>query len=118
MKTIEDLKKIIPEILRIISTRKHNIGISYPELNEDGCGFTSEYGSNSISYDEDGWQIEIGYKCSGYLDEATGEYKSVFGEVTEIFVSHYDEDTDEETEFSEEDCYDLGVAIDRALENL
>lgn len=126
MKTLEDLKKLIPTIVEQISGADHEIGECYPEQDEDGWGMCSDYETNYYSYEEDGWLIEVTYECCGEWDNDPGDYwtppscdlRKAWGEVTEITATHYDEDTDEETEFERKDLKELWEAIDEALKNI
>lgn len=126
MKTLKDLKKLIPIIVDQISGTDHEIGESYFEQDEDGWGRCSDYTTNYFTYEEDGWLIEVTYQCCGEWDNDPGDYwtppscelRKAWGEVTEISASHYDDDTDEETEFEEKDLSELWNAIDEALEDI
>ena len=126
MKTLEDLKKLIPIIVEKFSGADHEIGDSYPDQDEDGYYTCHEYIDNYFSYEEDGWFIEISYKCCGEWDCDSGDYwtppsctlEKAWGEVTEITASHYDDDTDEETEFSKDDLSELWDAIDEVLKDI
>lgn len=126
MKTLDDLKKLIPTLVDLVKNNDHEIGKSYPERNEDGWSMSSDYESNSVCYEEDGWCIEIYYRCTGEWDIDSGDYftppscdlRSAWGEVTEIAASHYEEDTEEDTEFTEDDCSELWSAIDKVLEKI
>lgn len=126
MKTLEDLKKLIPIIVEKFSSADHEIGDSYPDQDEDGYYTCHEYIDNYFSYEEDGWHIEISYKCCGEWDSDSGDYwtppsctlEKAWGEVTEITASHYDDDTDEETEFSEDDLSELWEALDEVLKDI
>ena len=126
MKTIEDLKKLIPTIVEQIKSTDHEIGECYPEQDEDGWGMCCDYTDNYFSYEEDGWMIEISYRCCGEWDCDSGDYwtppscdlRKAWGEVTEITAYHYDDDTDEESEFTKDDCSELWSAIDKVLEKI
>lgn len=126
MKTLEDLKKLIPTIVEQIKDSDHEIGECYPERDEDGWGMCSDYVPNYFTYEEDGWMVEVSYQCCGEWDCDGGDYdtppssylRKAWGEVTEIAVYHYDDDTDEETEFSEDDLDELWKAIDKELEDI
>lgn len=126
MKTIEDLNSLIPTIVDLLKNNDHEIGESYYEQDEDGWGRCDDGISNHITYEEDGWLIEISYECCGEWDNDPGDYwtppssdlRRAWGEVTEITASHYDEDTDEETEFSDDDLNVLWGALDEELKNI
>lgn len=112
MKTLLDLKALIPTIIAELEAQEKKIG-DYQER---------EYESNSFTFEEDGWYIEIEYSCTGYWccepqtwdDPGCCEVRG-WGEIDDIRVSHYDEETDEESEFSEEDLTDLYTAVKEVL---
>lgn len=126
MKTIDDLKALIPTIVEQFSKNDHEIGESYFEQDEDGWGRCNDYTDNYFSYEEDGWLIEVSYKCCGEYDNDPGDYWTppccdlikAWGEVTEITASHYDENTDEESEFSDNDLNELWDALDNELKDI
>lgn len=126
MKTLDDLKKLIPTIVEQIKDSDHNIGECYPERDEDGWGMCCDYTDNYFIYEEDGWFIEISYRCSGEWDIDSGDYdtpsscklRSAWGEVTEVSAYHYNEVSEEESEFTEDDCSELWSAIDKVLEKI
>lgn len=126
MKTLEDLKKLFPIIVEEIRDSDHEIGESYPDQDEDGWYTCHDYEDNYYSYEEDGWLIEVSYRCTGNWDNDPGDYwtppssdlRSAWGEVTEITATHYDEDTDEESEFSKDDLSELWNAIDEVLKDI
>ncbi|MCM1140949.1 MAG: hypothetical protein NC453_20455, partial [Muribaculum sp.] len=64
MKTLDDLKKLIPTLVDLVKNNDHEIGKSYPEQDEDGWSMCSEYEDNYLCYEEDGWCIEICYRCT------------------------------------------------------
>lgn len=126
MKTIEDLKKLIPTIVEQIKNSNHEIGECYPEQDEDGWSMCSDYEDNYYIYEEDGWFIEVYYRCCGEWNCDYGDYwtppssnlRKAWGEVTEISATHYNDDTDEDTEFSEDDLAELRKAINKVLEDI
>ena len=124
MKTIADLNALIPTLVDLIRNNDHEIGESYYEQDEDGWGRCDDSTPNYLCYEKDGWLIEIYYECCGEWDNDPGDYWTppssdlvrAWGELTEITAYHYDEDTDEETEFSGNDLNELWSAINNALE--
>lgn len=124
MKTIADLNALITILVDLIRNNGHEIGESYYEQDEDGWGRCDDSTPNYLCYEKDGWLIEIYYDCCGEWDNDPGDYwtppsstlRRAWGEVTEITAYHYDEDTDEETEFSGNDLNELWSAINNALE--
>ena len=126
MKTIADLNALIPTLVELLRNNDHEIGDSYIEQDEDGWGRCDEPASNYLCYEEDGWLIEVTYECCGEWDNDPGDYwtppscdlRRAWGEVTEITATHYDEDIDEESEFSEEDVNKLWIALDEELKDI
>ena len=126
MKTKADIDALIPTLVDLLTSQDHEIGASYYEQGEDGWGVCHESATNYFCYEEDGWLIEVTYECCGEWDNDPGDYwtppssdlRKAWGEVTEILVSHYDDDTDEESEFEEDDLKDLWSAIDKELEDI
>ncbi len=126
MKTKADLDAIIPAIVEKLSNNGHEIGESYYERDEDGWGRCDDSTTNYLCYEEDGWFIEITYECCGELDNDPGYYwnppscvlRKAWGEVTEITAYYYDEETEEESEFSDDDLNELRSALDEELKNI
>ena len=126
MKTIEDLKALLPTLLDLFSQEEHKIGETYWDKDEDGWGKFEDYGDNCFLYEEDGWSIEVNYRCCGEFHSDPGDYWNPpcydlirgWGEVTEITAYHYDEETDEESEFSDEDLKVLWNAFDEELSDI
>lgn len=126
MKTIADLNALIPTLVEQLRHNDHEIGESYWEQDEDGGGKCSDYETNYFYYEEDGWNIEVTYKCAGDWDSDPGDYwtppchnlRRAWGEVEDISVYHYDDDTDEEVEFSGDDLNELWKALDKELEDI
>ncbi|MDE7180297.1 MAG: hypothetical protein K2N88_03790 [Muribaculaceae bacterium] len=126
MKTIDDLKALLPTLLELFSQENHEIGESYWDQDEDGWGKCEDYEDNSFIYEEDGWSIEVNYRCCGEFCNDPGDYWTppcydlirAWGEVTEITACHYDEETDEEIEFSDEDLKVLWDAFEEELSNI
>ena len=126
MKTKADLKDLIPTLVELLSKQDHEIGEPYYERDEYGMGRYNDSAANYLSYEEDGWVIEITYECCGEWDSDPGDYwnppycelQRAWGEVSEISAYHYDEESGEETEFSEDDLQELWKALDEELKNI
>lgn len=126
MKTIADLNALIPTLVDLLRKNGHEIGESYYDQDEDGWGLCDDSTTNYFCYEEDGWLIEVTYECCGEWDNDPGDYltppscdlRRAWGEVTEITATHYDEDTDEESEFSDEDVKILWSALDEELKDI
>lgn len=126
MKSKSDLNALIPTLVEQFLKKGHAIGESYFEQDEDGWGRCDDSTTNYFCYEEDGWFIEVTYECCGEWDNDPGDYwtppssnlRKAWGEVTEITASHYDEDTGEETEFSEEDLCELWEELNKSLEHI
>lgn len=115
-KTIADLNALIPEIVDLMNCDEPEIG----DYEYD------EYKSNTFIYEEDGWEIVIDYKCTGRWRE---EYETWdcpgscdlvegWGEVEGISAIHYDEETDEETDFGDDELFELYKAVNINLRDL
>lgn len=126
MKTIADLKALIPTLCDLLYEQDHEIGDTYYEEDECGMSMFTDYETNFFTYEEDGWYIDVTYRCSGesyyypetYWEPSESGWKSASGEVTELIVSHYDEETEEETTFSEDELKELWKALDEVLEDI
>lgn len=96
MKTISDLNALIPELIDYI-------------LEDARLEYSGEFSNNITAYEEDGWYIEICFRSRGSWIEDRGTYYSPSGyyledvdcEITKLTAYHYDEATDEETEFED-----------------
>lgn len=105
MKTLNELNSLIPQLIDLVFDNP-KIGDCHYGRCEDET--EENWEDNSITYEEDGWNIEIGYRCCG-------DDRNSWGEITDLSAYHYDEETDEETEFSDEDLYDIWSAIEKRL---
>lgn len=111
-KTKADLDALIPAICALMEEATPEYGESYWYMDEDGrYSQSDDYAYNGIAYEEDGWLIEVGYRCCASYDDE-GNTKDQWGELTDINASWYDDDTDELTEFSEEETEDLWKALE------
>lgn len=116
MKTLLELNALIPTIIALMSKEEPEIG-NYEE---------NDYQHNIFTYQEDGWDIEIEYRCTGDYYYEAGDYytpsfeelERAWGEVDEIRVFHYDDETEDETEFTGEDLTDLTLAVNKYLKDL
>jgi len=126
MKTIDDLKSLYSTIVELVENNDHELGETYWDEDEYGDVSCPSYAENGVSYEKDGWSIEVTYQCCGEWDNDPGDYWAppchdlirAWGEVTDITAYHYDDDTDEETEFSEVDLKELRDMINGVLEDI
>lgn len=126
MKTIDDLKALLPTLLDLFNKTDHEIGETYWEQDEDGWGKCQDYEDNCFIYEEDGWSIEVNYRCCGEFCNDPGDYWTPpcydlirgWGEVTEITAYHYDEETGDESEFSEDELAEFFAPFDELLEDI
>lgn len=128
MKTKADLNALTSILVELLHNNDHEIGESYYDRDEEGygCGRCDDYATNYLCYEEDGWLIEITYECCGVYSDDSGDYwtpscydlKRAWGNVTEILASHIDEETDEESEFSDDDLKELWSALDEELKDI
>lgn len=120
MKSVKDLNELIPILVDMVLDHP-KIGSRYFGRCEED--YDEEWESNYVIYEEDGWYIEINYRCCGDWDEDSGDYYTppscdlirAWGEVESIEAS-YGEDDDYQ-EFDDEELDELWKAIDSALEN-
>jgi hypothetical protein len=118
MKTTAELNSLIPALIEILEKKNHNLGSS----SYDG----EDFETNNFYYEKDGWFVEVVYECCGYSEfiggsyytPSTSELKAAWGRVTEITAYHYDDDTEEETLFSDNDLSEIWRAIDNKLGNI
>lgn len=126
MKTVNDLNALIPTLTELLSKNEHDFENCEYEKEEDGWGASESSTDNYFSYEKDGWLIEVEYKCFGMWESDPGDYLTpssitlvkAWGMIDSIFASHYDEQTDEETEFTGDDLKVLEFALNKALERL
>lgn len=126
MKTKSDLNVLIPDLVELVRNNNHEIGGCEYDCDENGACRCDDPIENYVCYEQGGWTIEVIYGCCGEWDNDPGDYwtppscdlRKAWGEVTEITASHYDEDTDEETEFSEDDVKEIWSALDKVLEDI
>ena len=125
-KTKADLNALIPLLVELLHNNDHDIGESYLDRDTDGWGRFNDYTVNSLCYEEDGWCIEITYKCCGEWERDSGDYWTppscelvkAWGEVTELSAVYYDEETEEGKEFSVNDLKKLRTALNKELKNI
>lgn len=123
MKTVSDLNALIPQIIGHVLDNPEIGSCYYGKSEED---YEETYATNNICYDENGWCIEVSYRCCGewrsdrgdYLTPPSSELLRAWGEVIDITAYHYDESADEETEFCDDQLNQLWDAINNALESI
>lgn len=126
MKTIADLNSLTSTLEELLRNANHKIGATYDEQDEDGWGKAEDWDYNYLLFKEGGWFIDIEYECNGVYAYEQGDYDTppcddllrARGRITNINATHYDEDTDDATEFSDEDLKDLVKALDKVLEDI
>lgn len=126
MKTIDDLKNLLPTLIDLFNEEEHEIGESHEYESEDGRGWCDDYEQNCFTYEEDGWYVEVYYECCGEYCNDSGDYWNppcydlirAWGRVTEINVLHSDEETGDETEFSKEDLAQFFAPFNELLEDI
>lgn len=106
----DKIKNLIPAIIELLKKADHKIGWAYVEYSEDGCGWCCDAEENYLDYEEDGWEINITYECSG---DRNGDFWH--GEVTAIRACRYDEESDEVKVFTRADCAELIRAVNEYL---
>lgn len=126
MKTINDFKALLPILIKFFSQQEHQVGESYWDKDEDGWDKCDDYKPNCFIYEEDGWEIEVCYECCGEWDNDPGDYWTppchklvkAWGEVTKITAYHYDDETEEESKFDEDDLREFFSEFDKELEDI
>lgn len=108
MKTIADLNALIPTLVKLLHAYEQNSGGTYADEDENGCCTTREWAENSREYLEDGWEIYFWYELNERKHDATGR-------ITDMSVCHYDEATEELTDFDGDDLNELWLALDKEL---
>lgn len=121
MKTTSDLNALIPQLVALM--------LDNPKIGEhfqDGNDYDETWSENYVSYDDDGWCVEVSFQCCGVWDYDRGDWATppswtlqhAWGEVTDLTASHYDETTDEETVFDGADLDELRSALDRSIKTV
>jgi hypothetical protein len=121
MKTVQDLNDLIPTLVDMVLSNPE-IGSRYYGRCEDD--YDEEWANNVVTYEEDGWYIEISFRCIGDWDYYPGDYytpsssdcASATGEVTDIVAGYTDEDGNE-INFSDNDIKQLWMEVDEALQH-
>ena len=104
MDTKAELKALLPEISRRLSMLDHNIG-------------DRESGYNDFAYDQDGWYITFVYDLSGKWERGYG-FDSVRGRVTDLSIEHYDEEREEEDQFSDDEIFKFREDLEAMINNI
>lgn len=95
-------------------------------LSEDGWQREDYPETNTLRYENDGWEVEVTYECSGFrgIDEGdrytplSVEINRAWGEVTDIAACRYDEVTGETVEYGGGDLKGLWDALDEVLREI
>ena len=122
MKTVTDLNRLIPVLVELLRNNDHEIGETFFE----DYGYCEESATNCLYYEEDGWEIEIEYTCTGewlceggdYWNPPCTELIRARGNVESICAYHYDEESGEDTVFSDADLKALRRALDKELADI
>lgn len=117
MKPIEDLKKLVPEIVNEMR-KEVNVSMVVDHWTDRQGGDEYGYmgGKNSLFYYKDGWTVEMSYTLDGHwydeddLKEITDCYIN-----EDIFVTYYDEYTNEEIEFELDELLDFCRMLEIAM---
>lgn len=105
MKTVADLNALIPKLRELMLQHDDRYTID-----------SFEFECNCIEYEEDGWDILVEYQLTADWDYNRHDAKCIYGEVTSLFAYHYDETTNEEIEFTEDDVVEVWVALNKLIE--
>lgn len=124
MKTTADLNALIPQLIdRVLDGPA--IGDSFRDWDGDSYCTGYNYEDNCVCYEEDGWFIEISYRCAGdWCEDGDGYYTPrssycgrAHGEVEDIVATYCDPETEDEIEFTDDDLDEMYDQINKALEN-
>lgn len=126
MKTANEIEALIPVLTDLLAQSPKKIGKSSWQLTEDGWQREDYPETNWLDYDKDGWDVEITYECTGFRELDDGdrdtppsvEINRAWGEVTDIYASRYDEDTEETVEYSYDELRPLYAALDEVLREI
>ncbi|MDE6008732.1 MAG: hypothetical protein K2G90_05945 [Muribaculaceae bacterium] len=120
-KTKQDLDALIPELERLVCSAHHEIGSSdyIP-----GIGVENDYAKNSLSYDNDGWNVSIEYECCGEWYNHPGDWwnpsehvlKKAWGRANAAEAYYSNDTTGEYREFTDSELDNIYEAIESALE--
>lgn len=120
------LTQRIPDIVAQFERKNHEIGNSYFECGDDGWNRCNDYIDNIFKYEDNGWYIEVAYKCCGEWSEDAGDYwtpgsielKKAWGEVEDVWATYNDKSTGEEYDFCMDDLTELLNALNQSLKNI
>lgn len=126
MTQTDEIRDLIPVLVDLLERAPKNIGKSCYEQTEDGWQRQDRPEGNYLDYDQDGWEIGITYECTGFFEINDGdrdtppsvEINSAWGEVTDIFASRYDEETEETVEYGYDELRPLYAALDEVLKEI
>lgn len=104
MDTKEIIKGVLPEIERQLITSDFNIGDREP-------------GYNEFTFDQDGWYITFTFDLSGKWVRGYG-IDHISSSVSALSVEHYDEDTDEDTIFNDDDLFMFREDLEAIINNI
>jgi hypothetical protein len=115
MKTVKDLNELIPSLINLVLDNPE-IGTRYFGNCEDD--YEEEWAYNRAIYDENGWYIEIEYRCIADEDyDCHSSLTKAWGEIESIEASHDDENGGY-IEFTDNDLNELKKEINKALERI
>ena len=98
------LKELLPEIEKELKRSDLNIGDREP-------------GYNDFTFDQDGWYISFTYDLTGKWIRGYG-FDHISSSVSDLSVEHYDEDTEKETIFNEDDLFMFREDLEEILKNM
>lgn len=120
------LTPLIQDIISHFESSEHKIGNSHFECGDDGWSRCNDYIDNIFKYENDGWYIEVEYKCCGEWLEDSGDYwtpgcvelKKAWGEVEDVWATYTDRITGDEQDFCIDDLTELLNALNESLKNI
>lgn len=122
MKTTADLNALIPIICELIANNDHEIGSKGIDRIERIEFYEPE--SNIVTYEEDGWLIEVLYKCTGEHHHSLASYyqpeeyyiRNIDAKLIEITASY--ENAGETIDFTEGDLKTMCEAVQKELDEI
>jgi hypothetical protein len=116
MKTIEDIKALLPEVYKMMYDTMECGRILVDEV--DG-------GSNSCFFEKDGWEINVYYICQGYYyympqtywEPSEEGFTKAWCEVSEIEIIYHDDNEGDQV-FENEVLLEIAELIDKEMEDV
>lgn len=116
MNTASDLKTLLPILVDLLEKQDHQCA----EYDNPGTN-----GYNVLEYEENGWNVYIEYHCEAVIYDDPGTYwtapcswSEASGEIGNLYIAAYNQDTDEEVEFTDAETADIRKALNNVLREI